>query len=127
MAGVGRWRAVTIDTTDPARLAAFWSAMLGTAVLEVGDDRADWRRLAPVGDDGPVVNFQPVRDHASTAKVRIHLDVLVDDIDAGVAAVITLGGTDTGSRETLPRGRIAVLRDPDGNEFCLLAPPVSPA
>ena len=51
------------------------------------------------------------------------LDVLVSDPDAGMRRVVELGGTDTGSREELPRGRIAVMRDPEGNEFCLLAPP----
>jgi predicted enzyme related to lactoylglutathione lyase len=56
-------------------------------------------------------------------KARIHIDVLVDDIDTGVESVLDLGGTDTGARETLPRGQIAVMRDPEGNEFCLLAPP----
>jgi predicted enzyme related to lactoylglutathione lyase len=117
---VALWRAVTIDTTDPPRLAAFWSALLDAPVVEPGPDRIGWLRLEPV-DGGPVVNFQPVAAHASSS--RIHLDVLVDDIDAGVAQVCALGGADTGARETLPRGRIAVMTDPDGNVFCLLAPP----
>jgi predicted enzyme related to lactoylglutathione lyase len=58
-------------------------------------------------------------------KVRIHVDVLIDDIDPAVERVVALGGADTGAREELPRGRIAVMRDPEGNEFCLLAPPAS--
>jgi predicted enzyme related to lactoylglutathione lyase len=58
-------------------------------------------------------------------KLRLHLDVLVDDVDAGVEHVVALGGTDTGTREDLPRGRIAVMLDPEGNEFCVLAPPRS--
>lgn len=56
-------------------------------------------------------------------KVRLHLDVLVDDLDAAVDQVVALGGSDFGAREDLPRGRIAVMSDPEGNEFCLLAPP----
>ena len=58
-------------------------------------------------------------------KARIHIDVLVDDIEPAVERVIALGGDDSGAREQLPRGRIAVMRDPEGNEFCLLAPPAS--
>ena len=79
-------------------------------------------RLQPLDPAGPFVNFQPV-DEPEAGKARIHLDVLVDDIDTGVERVLELGGIDTGAREALPRGRIAVMRDPEGNEFCLLAPP----
>jgi predicted enzyme related to lactoylglutathione lyase len=68
------------------------------------------------------MNFQPVSE-PKVGKVRIHVDVLVDDLDAAVARVVALGGADTSTREHLPRGRIAVMQDPEGNEFCLLAPP----
>ena len=70
------------------------------------------------------MNFQPVKE-AKVGKVRIHVDVLVDDLGAAVDRVLALGGTDTGTREQLPRGGIAVMHDPEGNEFCLLTPPAS--
>jgi predicted enzyme related to lactoylglutathione lyase len=62
-------------------------------------------------------------EEPKTGKARLHLDVLVDDLDRAVERIVELGGTDSGAREELPRGRIAVMRDPEGNEFCLLAPP----
>jgi predicted enzyme related to lactoylglutathione lyase len=96
--------------------------MFDCAVVEVGPDRLGWLRLQPLGSDGPFMNFQPV-DEPRVGKVRIHLDVLVEDPAAAVERVLELGGADTGVREELPRGRIAVMRDPEGNEFCLLAPP----
>lgn len=114
------WWAVTIDSTDPPRLASFWSALLGAVVTEVGADRPGWLRLSPPAGHGPFINFQPVPE-AKSGKARIHLDVLVSDLRAARARVEELGGSDTGMRETLPRGRIAVMRDPEGNEFCLLA------
>lgn len=117
------WWAVTIDSVDTRRLAAFWSALLQTPVIEPGPDRLGWFRLQPRGPGGPFINFQPVSE-PTPGKVRLHLDVLVSDLDGGVARVADLGGADTGRRETLPRGRIAVMRDPEGNEFCLLAPPL---
>ena len=117
------WWAVTIDANDPRALAAFWSEVLGGDVAEPGPDRPGWLRLQPLGPARPpFINFQPV-DEAKTGKVRLHLDVLVEDLDAAVTRVIALGGSDTGGREDLPRGRIAVVRDPEANEFCLLAPP----
>lgn len=118
------WWAVTIDSEDPRRQAEFWGAVLGCEVQPAGTDRPGWYRLQPRGPEGPFVNLQPAGE-PKTGKVRIHLDVLVDDLEAAVARVVALGGVDRGSREHLPRGRIAVLQDPEGNEFCLLAPPTA--
>jgi predicted enzyme related to lactoylglutathione lyase len=118
------WWAVTIDCNEPRLVADFWAAILDCAVIEPGLDRAGWFRLQPLGSSGPFLNFQPVSE-PKVGKVRIHFDVLVDDLDAAVDRVVSLGGSDTGTREQLPRGRIAVMYDPEGNEFCLLAPPVS--
>lgn len=116
------WWAVTIDSTDPQRLAEFWSALFDRPIIELGSDREGWLRVQPNAASGPVINFQPVPEMVP-GKPRLHLDVFVNDLAASVARVIELGGTDSGVRETLPRGRIAVMRDPDTNEFCLLASP----
>lgn len=111
-----------MDCNEPRRVVDFWSAVLDCAVIEPGADRAGWYRLQPRGSGGPFMNFQPVSE-PKVGKVRIHLDVLVQDLDAAVDRVVALGGADTGAREELPRGRVAVMHDPEGNEFCLLAPP----
>lgn len=118
------WWAVTVDSTDPRPLATFWSALLGCPVIEPGPDREGWFRIRPRGEPGPSINFQPVPE-PKPGKARLHLDVLVQDLDAGVARAVALGARDTGARQALPRGRIAVLQDPEGHEFCLLAPPAS--
>ena len=118
------WWAVTVDCNDPGRVADFWAAVFDCEVLEVGADRPGWLRLQPLGPNGPFMNLQPV-DEPRVGKVRMHLDVLVDDIEAAVERVVSLGAADTGTREELPRGRIAVMTDPEGNEFCLLAPSAS--
>jgi predicted enzyme related to lactoylglutathione lyase len=118
------WWAVTIDCNDPRRLAQFWSELLAAPVVEAGPDRPGWLRLQPLAPQGPYINFQPVSE-PKVGKVRLHLDVFVGDLDNGVERVLALGGADTGTREDLPRGRIAVMADPESNEFCLLAPPRS--
>ena len=123
--GEHAWWAITIDCERPAVLATFWSAIFDCSVIEPGPDRAGWLRLQPHGPDRPpFINLQPV-DEPKSGKVRLHLDVLVPDIDTASERVLALGGSDTGQREALPRGRIAVMQDPEGNEFCLLAPPLS--
>jgi predicted enzyme related to lactoylglutathione lyase len=119
------WWAITIDCNDPGRVADFWAAVFDCPAVEVGPDRPGWLRLQPSRSSGPFVNFQPV-DEPKVGKMRIHLDVLVADLDRAVARILELGGTDTGKREALPRGRIGIMLDPEGNEFCLLAPPPTP-
>lgn len=116
------WWAITIDCNDPRKVADFWSALFGCPVVEPGADRRGWLRLQPLGPNAPFINLQPV-DDPKHGKVRLHLDVLVEDISSAVERVVELGGSDTGGREELPRGRIAVMRDPEGNEFCLLSAP----
>jgi len=119
----GAWWAITIDCHDPGAVARFWSAIFHCDVVEPGPDRPGWLRLQPFGSEQPpYINLQPVSE-PKVGKVRLHIDVVVQDIDRAVDRVVALGGRDMGKREQMPRGRIAVMRDPEGNEFCLLAPP----
>ena len=120
------WWAITIDCNDPPLVSRFWSSLLGCPVVEPGVDRPGWLRLQPSRPNVPLMNFQPVPEpKVAGSKARIHLDVLVAELDDAVGRVVALGGADTGAREALPRGRIAVMQDPEGNEFCLLAPPAA--
>ena len=91
----------------------------------MGEDRPGWLRIHPFGPDRPpFINLQPVGERKA-GKVRLHIDVFVEDLDAAATRVVELGGSDSGDREVLDRGRIAVMLDPEGNEFCLLAPPAA--
>jgi predicted enzyme related to lactoylglutathione lyase len=110
------WTGVTIDCLDPARVAAFWSTLLDRPA---GPSREGWVYLGERGDPLPRLVFQPVPEPAA-GKVRIHLDIAVDDIDEGVATVIALGGSATGERHDYDEGVIVVMADPEGHEFCLV-------
>jgi predicted enzyme related to lactoylglutathione lyase len=115
------WAGVTIDCHDPERTARFWSALLDAAVRPAGPGREGWYRLGPLVPGGPVVNFQPVRE-AKVGKVRIHLDLWVDDLDAAERRVEGLGGTACRRREVVPgRGTISIVTDPEGHELCLIS------
>jgi hypothetical protein len=61
----------------------------------------------------------PVADN-KTVKNRWHLDLNPGDLDAEVARVVALGATrvDVGQGDAA----WAVLADPEGDEFCILAP-----
>ncbi|MFI6432015.1 VOC family protein [Rhodococcus oryzae] len=109
-----RWSGLTIDCADPVRLAGFWGALLDREVLP---GLPGWIELTPRHEHEPRINLQPVPEPKS-GKVRIHLDVAVNDIHAAVERVIALDGRDTGERHEYPEGVVAVLTDPEGNEFC---------
>lgn len=110
-----RLSAVTVDCHDPARLAAFWGALLD---IPEAPSLPGWRQLG-TRESGTRINFQPVQE-PRVGKNRLHLDIAVDDIDAEVQRVASLGGGDTGERHDYPEGTVIVMHDPEQNEFCLV-------
>lgn len=69
--------------------------------------------------DGPTLSLQRVPESKST-KNRLHLDLLVDDVDVEVARLQALGAVvlPPGVREEFGQ-RWFVLADSAGNEFCV--------
>jgi hypothetical protein len=59
------------------------------------------------------------------SKNRVHLDVLVDDLDEATARAETLGRrwTEPANTRELHAVRWPWLADPEGNEFCLWVTP----
>jgi hypothetical protein len=110
-----RWSGLTVDCTDPDGLATFWGALLDRE-LEPG--LPGWVQLRPRNDE-PRINFQPVLE-PKHGKVRIHLDVTVDDVNQAIERVLELGGCNAGERHKYPEGTVVVLQDPEGNEFCIV-------
>ena len=65
-------------------------------------------------------------------KVRIHLEVTVDDVEGAIDLVAGLAGRTTGERHDNDRGAVVVMTDPDGREFSFFSttqrrPLLSPA
>ena len=113
-----RFHEVTIDCQDVQRVGRFWSGVFSAELRD--EPLPGWLRLGPLSEGGPVINFQPVPE-AKAGKTRIHLDVLTDDLDAAVARVVELGGTDLQDMHVHDVGTVVVMADPEGNEFCLVA------
>jgi predicted enzyme related to lactoylglutathione lyase len=107
---------VTFDCIDPERVARFWSALLGR---ERGPSQDGWVYLGERGESAPRLVFQPVQE-PKIGKVRIHLDVTVEDIDEAMALVNTLGGRFTGERHDYDEGVVVVMADPEEHEFCVV-------
>ncbi|MEV4599640.1 VOC family protein [Amycolatopsis sp. NPDC049253] len=111
-----RWVGVTVDCLDVDRVAGFWSALLDRPQDR---SRPGWVYLGHPGDPQPRLVFQPVPE-PNHGKVRLHLDVAVDDIDRGIAQVLALGGRSTGERHDYVEGVVVVMADPEQHEFCLV-------
>jgi hypothetical protein len=104
--------ALAIDCRDPAALADWWSRLLGGTV-EVEDD-GDATLRTP---GGLAIDFLRVPD-PKTVKNRLHLDLLSTDLAAATEQAVALGATR--ADDVYDGGEWQVLRDPEGNEFCLL-------
>jgi predicted enzyme related to lactoylglutathione lyase len=107
---------LVIDTADPQRLAPFWCALLEVSVAEtIGDGQFVVLSRAK---DGLTVGFQQVPD-VKTGKNRLHLDLIVDDLDTATAEIEALGGRwlEPGQTRELEGFRWRLMADPDGNEF----------
>jgi predicted enzyme related to lactoylglutathione lyase len=113
-----RLAGITIDCADPARLASFWSALLDITVTGEHSD-AGWATVGSRLDHQPRLTFQRVPE-PKTAKVRIHLDIQVDDIGAARRQVEDLGGRWSGEQHDYDDGIVMVMHDPENHEFCLV-------
>jgi hypothetical protein len=114
---------VTIDCEDPAAVAGFWSAALGWTDVAVGAGGATVGPPAP--DRGPMLEFVRVPE-AKAVKNRVHLGCSagpLDALDAELDRLGALGATvaweEAFEPDVAARYRNVVLRDVEGNEFCL--------
>jgi catechol 2,3-dioxygenase-like lactoylglutathione lyase family enzyme len=121
---IGRAHHVIIDCPDPPALAGFYSELLGLPVTYSSDDFVVVAR----DDTSSGFAFQLAPDHRPPQwpdpahPQQMHLDVMVDDIDAATSQVTALGARQLAGDEH-------VFADPAGHPFCLIrrpgwAPPV---
>lgn len=107
---------VTFDAKDPAAIAGFWAEALGWEVSLLDDGIA---LCTSPGSDDLYLEFVPVPE-PKAVKNRVHLGTAVVELDTEVARLCALGATVAYEEELDEPGvRNIVLRDPEGNEFCL--------
>jgi hypothetical protein len=113
---IARFPSIVIDCPDPATLATFYGAMLDWPA-DVGAGRAEVR-----ASYGQCITFLQVEAYTppnwpgQRVPQQMHLDVMVDDLDAAEAAVLALGAT---KHEHQPGTSFRVFLDPAGHPFCL--------
>lgn len=121
-----------LDCQDPKALVPFWSAAMG---YKPATSLPSFEVLLPEDGEppGPVLILQQVAE-PKAGKNRMHVDIH-PPLEPGVAALINrleeLGGTRVGEPVTELLEEIGVwwqvMRDPEGNEFDVVADPGHPA
>ncbi len=119
-----RLDALTFACEDPARVAEFWGQLLDYETAGAGDS---WLATDP-RSESTGLRFSRMAK-SPTIELPIHVDVTVPDREAELARVLELGGrlvtTKThrmGDFETT----WTVMRDPEGNGFCIESLPDAP-
>jgi glyoxalase superfamily protein len=117
-----RIQCVVVDAHDCGLLARFWSQALGWRITLESED--EWCIEPPEGspavDVAPDILFVEVTDRKTT-KNRLHFDLRPKDQAAEVERLIGLGATRAEVGQSGQETWV-VLADPEGNEFCVLAP-----
>jgi predicted enzyme related to lactoylglutathione lyase len=105
---------IVIDCADPETLAGFWAEALGYRAVGFGEP---YFLLLPAQRAYPPVILQRVPE-PKQGKVRIHLDLRVDDVEAEAQRLESLGAR----RIDVGQGHDVAwipMADPEGNEFCV--------
>jgi len=130
-----RFTELVIDAHDLRKLADFWCAVLDYKILDeqpeiieigpqdfVGEPGPElyeqWKARARSGPPAPTIAFAPVPE-GKEVKNRVHIDVSpLGDHAQEVERILALGATpaDIGQGDV----NWVVMRDPEGNEFCVL-------
>jgi hypothetical protein len=104
---IARFKDLCLDAGDPARLGAFWAAVLGRTWQ--AQDNGDGLLTGPTPQDTIWVNRVP---EPKAVKQRVHLDIYTRDL----ADLEALGATVVEPRHGTRTW--TVLADPEGGEFC---------
>jgi hypothetical protein len=114
---------VTVDCADPGAIASFWNEALGWGGVATAPDGSG--AICGPRSGGWYLEFVRVPE-AKAVKNRVHLGCTagaLDALDAEIERLCRLGATLAWEEDFPPPVaavyRNVVLRDPEGNEFCL--------
>ena len=114
---------VVINVQDMERAVGFWTAVLGYARREMDWDPDFIMLVDPAGRGLPVslqLTHSPPKE-----PVRVHLDLYTREQARHVERLVSLGATRVEEWPYPEDADFVVMRDPDGNEFCIIDHPES--
>ena len=114
-APIGTLGYIIINAINSEKSAKFWSIVTGR---ELGDVSPPYIDLPSTNNEDRVtISVQQVPDKES---LGMHIDIVVNDIDKAIQQIIDLGGKLV-EEKAEGNWRWAIMQDPDGNTFCLVA------
>ncbi|NYG57087.1 catechol 2,3-dioxygenase-like lactoylglutathione lyase family enzyme [Nocardioides daedukensis] len=114
-----RLATVVVNVRDMERATEFWRRAIG---YHPADDQQDGHFRTLVHANRTPIVLQ-LTDRAPSGPVRVHLDLYTQEQQRHVERLIELGAErvdDWPDREESEGPEVVVLRDPDGNEFCVV-------
>lgn len=112
---------VVVNVQDMERAVRFWSAALGYVQREQ-EWSPDFMMLVHPEKSGVPVSLQST-DTTAAEPVRVHLDLYTSEQARHVQRLVDLGATHVEDWPYPDDADFVVLRDPDGNEFCVIDHP----
>jgi catechol 2,3-dioxygenase-like lactoylglutathione lyase family enzyme len=109
---------VVLNVRDMRRAVRFWEAALGYRQREAHLDPEFMMLIDPDGRGLPV-SLQ-LTDTDPKEPVRVHLDLYTDEQQRQVERLVGLGASRVDDWPYPADADFVVLRDPDGNEFCVI-------
>lgn len=111
--------ATTVDCADVAAVSSFWAAALGRPVE--GEPGNPYFARIPATGPGEVAWLFVAVPEPKTVKNRMHVDFTSTDRTTEVARLMALGAVMIGEYDEWGV-RWTILRDVEGNEFCVADP-----
>jgi catechol 2,3-dioxygenase-like lactoylglutathione lyase family enzyme len=112
---------VVVNVQDMRRAVDFWTAALGYVRREREWDQ-EFIMLVDPSQRGLPVSLQ-LTDAPAKEPVRVHLDLYTSEQGRHVDRLVGLGATQVEQWPYPDDADFVVLRDPDGNEFCVIDHP----
>jgi catechol 2,3-dioxygenase-like lactoylglutathione lyase family enzyme len=109
---------VVVNVEDMERAVRFWQQALGYRLRE-GEPDPEFTMLVHPEGRWPPVSLQ-ITDHVPEEPTPVHLDLYTDEQDRHVQRLVGLGATVVEDWDYPEDPDFVVLRDPDGNEFCII-------
>jgi catechol 2,3-dioxygenase-like lactoylglutathione lyase family enzyme len=116
-----RLATVVVNVQDMNRALRFWAAALGYVPREQEWDPEFMMLVDPAGRGLPV-SLQ-LTDTPPKEPVRVHLDLYTSEQSRHVERLIALGATRAENWPYPEDADFVVLRDTEGNEFCVINHP----
>jgi catechol 2,3-dioxygenase-like lactoylglutathione lyase family enzyme len=110
---------VVVNVQDMRRAVEFWSAALGYRPRGTDLDDEEFVMLVHPAGQHPPLSLQRT-DRAPREPVRVHVDLYTSEQERHVERLVGLGATRVIDWPYPDEPDFVVLRDPDGNEFCVI-------